>query len=31
MQGMAVQAGAGVPVERLEALIDTTLAMWPGR
>jgi len=31
MQGMAVQAGAGVPVDRLEALIDTTLTMWPGR
>lgn len=31
LQGMAVQAGAGVAVERLEALIDTTLSMWPGR
>jgi AcrR family transcriptional regulator len=31
VQGMAVQAGAGVPVERLEQLIDTTLAMWPSR
>ncbi|MFZ2994672.1 TetR/AcrR family transcriptional regulator [Sphingobium sp.] len=31
MQGMAVQAGAGVPAERLTQLIDTTLAMWPGK
>lgn len=31
LQGMAVQAGAGVAVERLKALIDTTLSMWPGR
>lgn len=31
IQGMAVQASAGVPTERLESLIETTLAMWPGR
>lgn len=31
IQGMAVQAGADVPRERLEQLIDTTLAMWPSR
>jgi AcrR family transcriptional regulator len=31
MQGMAVQASAGIPPERLEILIETTLAMWPGR
>ncbi|MDI1296097.1 MAG: TetR/AcrR family transcriptional regulator [bacterium] len=31
VQGMAVQAGAGVPTERLEQLIETTLAMWPSR
>lgn len=31
MQGMAVQAGAGVPRERLEQLVDTTLMMWPSR
>jgi AcrR family transcriptional regulator len=31
MQGMAVQAGAGVPAERLQQLVDTTLAMWPGK
>lgn len=30
-QGMAVQAGAGVPRERLEQLIETTLTMWPGK
>lgn len=30
VQGMAVQAGAGVPRATLERLIDTTLAMWPG-
>lgn len=30
-QGMAVQAGAGVPRDLLERLVDTTLAMWPGR
>lgn len=31
VQGMAVQSGAGVPVERLEQLVETTLAMWPSR
>ena len=31
MQGMAVQAGAGVPRADLERLIETSLAMWPGR
>lgn len=31
VQGMAVQAGAGVPAERLQQLVDTTLAMWPSR
>ncbi len=31
MQGMAVQAGAGVPPERLEQLVETTLAIWPGK
>lgn len=29
MQGMAVQAGAGVSCLELERLIDTSLAMWP--
>lgn len=31
MQGMAVHAGAGMPRERLEQLIETTLAVWPGK
>ena len=31
MQGMAVQAGSGVPRENLEQLVETTLALWPGR
>lgn len=29
VQGMAVQASAGVPRDALERLIETTLAMWP--
>lgn len=31
IQGMAVQAGAGVPAERLNQLVDTTLTMWPSK
>jgi len=31
MQGMAVQAGAGASVGDLERLIETSLAVWPGR
>lgn len=31
VQGMAVQAGSGVPRAELERLVDTTLLMWPGR
>jgi AcrR family transcriptional regulator len=31
LQGMAVQAGAGASKAQLEALVDTSLAMWPGR
>ncbi|PXA92440.1 TetR family transcriptional regulator [Nostoc sp. 3335mG] len=31
MQGMAVQAGAGVSREELQNLIRTSLAMWPGK
>jgi AcrR family transcriptional regulator len=31
MQGMAVQAGAGAAPEELELLVETTLALWPGR
>jgi AcrR family transcriptional regulator len=29
LQGMAVQAGSGVPAHQLERLIDTSLAVWP--
>ena len=29
--GMAVQAGSGAPREQLEALVETTMQMWPGR
>ncbi len=31
LQGMAVRAAAGTPRAALERLIDTTLAMWPGK
>ncbi len=31
MQGMAVQASGGASRESLERLVQTTLAMWPGR
>ncbi|WP_375197060.1 TetR/AcrR family transcriptional regulator [Sphingobium sp.] len=31
MQGMAVQAGAGTPRDKLEQLVETTLAVWPGK
>ena len=31
LQGMAVQAGAGATREELQALVDTTLTVWPGR
>jgi len=31
MQGMAVQAGSGASDDELERLVDTTLALWPGR
>lgn len=31
LQGMAVQAGAGMQRERLEQLVETTLAVWPGK
>ncbi|WP_176594558.1 TetR/AcrR family transcriptional regulator [Sphingobium sp. EM0848] len=31
MQGMAVQAGAGTARDKLEQLIETTLAVWPGK
>ena len=29
--GMAIQAGSGAPREQLEALVETTMQMWPGR
>ncbi len=31
LQGMAVQAGSGVPRESLDQLVATTLSLWPGR
>lgn len=31
VQGMAVQAGAGAKREDLQRVVDTSLAMWPGR
>ncbi len=31
IQGMGVQAGAGVSAERLEQLVDTALAIWPSQ
>lgn len=31
MQGMAVQAGAGIAPSQLAQLVDTTLAMWPSK
>jgi AcrR family transcriptional regulator len=31
LQGLSVQAGAGASREDLQRIIDTTLAMWPGR
>jgi hypothetical protein len=31
MQGLAVQAGAGTGCPDLRKIVDTTLAVWPGR
>jgi AcrR family transcriptional regulator len=31
LQGMALQAGAGAGKEQLEGLVETSLAMWPGK
>ncbi|MBT2186817.1 TetR/AcrR family transcriptional regulator [Sphingobium nicotianae] len=31
LQGMAVQAGAGATREELQRVVETTLAVWPGR
>jgi AcrR family transcriptional regulator len=31
LQGMSIQAGSGASKQQLEALVETSLAMWPGR
>jgi hypothetical protein len=31
MQGMGVQAASGASSEQLTQLVETTLALWPGR
>lgn len=31
MQGMAIQASSGASKQQLEALVETSLAMWPGK
>ena len=31
LQGMAVQAGSGASRADLERMVDTSLAIWPGR
>lgn len=31
MQGLALQAGAGVPTDDLARLVETTLSIWPSR
>jgi AcrR family transcriptional regulator len=31
LQGMAVQAGSGASPEQLRTLVETSLAMWPGK
>lgn len=31
LQGMSIQAGAGASREQLETLVETSLAMWPGK
>lgn len=31
LQGMSIQAGSGATKRQLEALVETSLAMWPGR
>jgi len=31
LQGMALQAGAGATREEVQRVVDTTLAIWPGR
>jgi hypothetical protein len=31
LQGMSVQAGSGATKAQLEALVETSLLMWPGK
>jgi len=31
LQGMSIQAGCGATKEQLQALVETSLAMWPGK
>jgi len=31
MQGLSVQGGSGMKPEQLAELVETTLALWPGR
>jgi AcrR family transcriptional regulator len=31
LQGMTLQASSGAPKEQLEALVETSLSMWPGK
>ncbi|MDR3507226.1 MAG: TetR/AcrR family transcriptional regulator [Caulobacteraceae bacterium] len=31
LQGLCLQAGSGTPVDELEGIVTTTLALWPGR
>ncbi len=31
LQGMSIQAGSGATKEQLQALVETSLAMWPGK
>lgn len=31
LQGMSVQAGSGATAAQLQSLVETTLAMWPGK
>jgi AcrR family transcriptional regulator len=31
LQGMSIQAGSGASKQQLEALVETSLAMWPGK
>jgi len=31
LQGMSIQAGSGATKQQLQALVETSLAMWPGK